>query len=189
MSLWNKTGTKPQNLTRVEKRNVIATDRGWIRRLRYTDTHGNVRTKDEILVSLEGLANSSNMGTPSISDMVHSSSAIANGESITTTIYFDEPVANGNIEGSFQLTVANTAAGSSGGIAVANTVITGANNILSFIWTPDGAGTYKIEAQTITNATATAVSLKSTNAGGENASLIVSGTVSNTAGSVVVSDE
>lgn len=186
MSLWNKTGKLPQNLTRAEKRNVVATDAGWVRRQKYTDVHDNVRVKSEVLVTLSGLANTTNMGSPSVSDVwIASASLVANTE-LELKVSFDEPVLQGENAGNLIIAVANTAGGAAvNAFCLANTDVTGAENTLTFTFTPTVAGTYKIQAQTMTSNTS--ANLVSMNIGGEAASLVIGGAVSNTSGTFVVS--
>ncbi len=177
MPLWDKTSNKPKNLTRAEKRNVIATDVGFVRR----QVKGS-RVIDEILVSIRGLANSTNFGAPTIDDMYHSSDSVVVNAPVTTFIVFDEPItANANS----QIAVANTVAGGAV-VGVANTTLFHAQNAIAFTWTPTVAGTYKVQAQTVANNTATALNFTSRNSGNEAASLVISGPVSNTAGLVIV---
>lgn len=93
MPIWNKTGTKPQDLKdRAEKRNVIATDIGWVRRINFTDVHSNARTKEELLVAISGLANSTNMGFPDVDDVFFQNGPFT-GEDVLVGVAFNEPVA------------------------------------------------------------------------------------------------
>lgn len=182
MPLWDKTTSLPKNLDRESKRNVVATDVGFVRRQVYTDADGNARTKEEILVSLDGVANSSNFGAPSISDVWHSKSTAVINTPIDTFVSFDEPV---SIAAAAKIAVANTVGGSAKvGVAAATPVLAG--NTLKFTWTPTVAGTYKVQAQSIANNTAVAINLRSTNSGTETATLVISGPNSNTAGIVIV---
>jgi len=185
MPLWDKTGTKPQYLSREAKRNVVATDIGFVRRITYTDVHGNSRQKDEVLVPIRDLAGPANFGFPDITDVWHEPAAAPVGTQIATYVSFDEPIrANTDL----QLAIANTAGGSAE-VAVANTTVAFANNTLKFVWTPSVAGTYKVEAQSITAASnaASGQLVISLNAGGESANLVITGAVSNTSGTVVIS--
>lgn len=185
MPLWDKAGKKPEYLSRIEKRNVVGTDIGFVRRITYTDVHGNSRQKDEVLVPIYDLAGPTNMGFPDITDVWHEpSTAVANTE-ISTFVSFDEPVrANTDL----QISIANTAGGATA-TATANTTVYYANNTLKFTWTPTVAGTYKVQAQTIvaSSNSASGQLVISLNSGHESANLVITGTVSNTSGTIIIS--
>ena len=188
MPIWNKSGQLPQSLSREQKRSVIATDRGFVNRITYTDTHGNARIKDEVLVNLEGVANSSNFGAPSITDMWWANNTVANNAVATLYVSYDEPIAYANSTiGALKIVVANTSGGVSTLVAVSNTTIQGANNTLKFTFNATPAGTYEIQGQTMANAGATAItSLKSVNSGNEAITLTFANSVSAVAGSLTV---
>lgn len=189
MPLWDKTSSLPKYLKRTDKRKTIATDRGFVIRTNYTDSANNARVKEEILVSLEGVANSTNFGSPSISDTWFASPTAANNTVVTFFVSFDEPIAYANsTQGTLQIAIANTALGANNLVAVSNTTFTGANNTIKFTFTPTVPGTYALAGQTIANATATVItSLKSLNSGNEAISLVMSNTAAALAGTVVVS--
>ena len=179
MSIWNKTTNLPQNLSRPDKRNVIVTNEGFIRRIK-----SGTRSKDELLVPINGLANSTNFGTPKPTDMWHSASSVVVNTYVNTYISYSEPL--NWVAGKVKMTVANTAGGNNMVARSANTFVHGSNNTVMFRWRPTVAGTYKVQAQTVANSTATAVNLKSTNSGGEAASLVITGLTSNTTGTISV---
>lgn len=176
MPLWNRT-TLPKNLTREEKRNIVATDIGYVRKLKRGNT-----TKEELIVPINGVANSSNWGAPIITDMWHSNTQVPVNTQVSTFVSYSEPL---TVAGSSRVTVANTAGGSVRTAVATNNVI-GAENTLQFNWTPTIPGTYKIQAQTIANNTGTAINLRSQNTGTETGSLVINGVISNTAGIVIV---
>ena len=182
MPLWDKTSNRPKNLSRIDKRSVVATDKGWVKRITYTDVHANERSKDEILVPLPGLANSTNMGAADIDDMWFSTNNVVINNAVNVNLVFNEPI---RVTGAWSLSVANTAGGSAktATSAGASTVVL-ANNNLVFTFTPTAAGTYKIQAQTIAN-TSTG-DIVSRNTGTETASKVITGAVSNTAGIITV---
>lgn len=189
MPIWTKLGQLPKNLNRADKRKVIATDRGFVSRINYTDVHSKNRVKEEILVAIDGAANSTNFGAPSISDIWFANNSIANNTVATLFVSFDEPIAYANATvGTLKLAIANTSGGVSGLSAVSNTTIIGANNTLRFTFTPTAAGTYAVTgSQTMSNATATAItSLKSTNSGNEAITLTISANEAALASSLVV---
>jgi hypothetical protein len=108
---------------------------------------------------------------------------IAN-QTVNTYISFNEPVRSKSV---LKITIANTASGNS---MVSRTVVASkaifANNTLVFSWRPITPGTYKIQAQTMANGSATAANVYSLNSGSEPASRVISGVVSNTASTVTV---
>lgn len=181
----------------ASKRNVIATPKGWVRRQIKT-TDGNVRILDEVLVAAhpaDGYDYTSNnhLGNPDIAQLYLSatdSSSVANGSNVSVYVVFNEPVAHSGAAGSIRIAITNTAGGAAlTGVAAAdnsNTGIINANNTLVFNFTATPVGTYKIEAQTLVNATATATNLVSLNSGSESANLVITGPVSNTLGTFTV---
>lgn len=181
MPIWNKTNKKPTSFTRQQRRNIMATDQGWVSRRRYVDQHGRTRTKEVMLVPINGLANSTFMGSPDIDDLWFSRTAVTTGTVVNTWISFNEPITSTS---PMRLTVANTAGGAVR-TATANTTVYGTNKLL-FRWTPTVAGTYKVQAQNIVNSTLTATNIRSANSGTEPVSLVISGPVSNTGGLVIV---
>ncbi len=167
MPLWNKTSKLPVYVKLLsEKRRTVMTDKGIFLNRTYTDAQGNARNKKEELVPLTTPANSTNFGTPAINSVWFLTTAntsngtfnVYSGTNTNIKISFNQPVGYANsTQGTFQLAVANTVNGAAIN-AVSNTGITGANNHLNFFVTPVTAGTYTVQAQTITNATATAIS-------------------------------
>ena len=57
----------------ASKRNVIGTDLGWVRRVNYTDMHGNARKKEEVIVAANpgsgSYADADHLGFPDISQI------------------------------------------------------------------------------------------------------------------------
>jgi hypothetical protein len=189
--------------TLSSKRNVIATEKGWIRRT-HKNTDGNQRQIDEVLVAAHpgsagatgGYSGIAYLGFPDIAQVYLNSTSISaayGGENVSVYVVMNEPVKHSGAAGSLQITVANTAGGNSSLVATAtavnsNTGITNANNTLVFTLpvTAGDAGSYKIQAQTVINATSTAANLVSLNAGSESANLVITGAVSNTVGTIVI---
>jgi hypothetical protein len=190
------------------KRNVIATNIGWVRRQNKT-TDGNARTIDEPLVAAhpggaDGYESASHLGFPDIAQVYlanstvdyFSSSQLSGITSNTTTkvhVVFNEPVAHTGAAGSVKVLLeavsgaATTAGYTANGTATAtNSDIINANNTLVFTFTDLIDGVYKIPAQTLVNATATALNVYSLNVGGESANLVITGAVSNTLGQFTV---
>ncbi len=189
MSTWDKTSKLPSSLTRADKRSVIATDRGFVRRQKYTDVHSNVRIKDELLVPINGLANSTNFGSPSVSDIWFTSGTATANTEVTINLTFDEPVSHNGLAGDIRMAVANTAGGAAGLVAThtANSSsVTGASNFIEFTFTPTVAGSYTISAQTLANVTSTAINLRSLNTGTEAVALTVNTAIAATVGTLVV---
>ena len=184
MSLWNKSGKVPEYEKSPDKRNVIATKEGWVRRITYKDVHNNVRIKDEPLVAIGNLDSEASMGNPDIVEVYVANSTggstLKHGLVTSAFVVFTEPVTIGPNSSPYRFTVANTAGGNSV-VATLNTdktTIVNANNTLRFDFNVGTGGTYKIQAQTISNtATATIYSV----AGGisDTVNTVISAAVSN----------
>jgi hypothetical protein len=153
----------------ASKRNVIATNVGWVRRTHKT-THGNARVIDEVLVAahpgVAGKDYTSNtyLGQPDIAQTyvkLNANGFISANVSANLYVVFNTPVgsrASGNL---CSISLANTVSGNHGLAYWSNTAtarITNANNTLVFQMPPlqgGGAGsgtataTYKVNAQTI----------------------------------------
>jgi hypothetical protein len=195
MSKWNFSkepgGNEPFYNADVEasKRNVIATEKGWIRRDTYTDTHGNVRSKEEVIVAanpalagaFDGYANSAYLGFPDISAITLSPSPYANNVEMFIYVSFNEPLANTAGSPAPTLVASNTAAGAAPGTLTGNTSLLFADNTLVFSFTPLAAGTYEVGAQTV-GGSPTFVSVN----GGEAANLIIDATTSSALGTWIV---
>jgi len=191
------------------KRNVIKTSKGWVRRMNKTDSDGNARQQDEVLVAAGDKLSG---GVPDIA-MVYATnangvsydSAVAQGwgqwsgkdDAVQINVVFNEPIefkASGNAA---SIVVANTAAGNNN-VAYANNnsyahaqaSVTNANNTLVFRSTGLGAvGTYNIGGQSLTIVGGG----HSIHAGGNTstasarfANLVVTGAVSNNMSTFVV---
>lgn len=171
MSLWNKTTTPPKSLQRGEKRNVVLTSIGWVRKL----VTGS-RTRSEILVAMDDIGASA----PVITDVWTDKKTYSLAGSPVASIWvsFNQPITSAT---TLTLSVANTVGGAAG-TATANTTVYGTNK-LNFKWTPATAGTYKIQAQTLAGNNA---SVKSTNTGTTASLRVISASVSNTNGTFKV---
>ena len=193
-----------------EKRNVIATNKGWVRRehrLMNGGTASSVtRQIDEVLVAAgnKDAAPSSNLGFPDIAQIYFANSTNDDVTSITpetggggaehqVRVVFNEPIkyneAAGSkvgkvvlskVTGSGNSTITATATS----VARTNTNITGANNTMIFRFTPTSgdAGTYKVAAATagIANGVSGTLTIKSLNSS-EAANVTITGAVSNAA--------
>ena len=193
-----------------EKRNVIATKKGWVRRehrLMNGGTASSVtRQIDEVLVAAgnKDAAPSSNLGFPDIAQIYFANSTNDDVTSITpetggggaehqVRVVFNEPIkyneAAGSkvgkvvlsrVTGSGNSTITATASS----VARTNTNITGANNTMIFRFTPTSgdAGTYKVAAATagIANGVSGTLTIKSLNSS-EAANVTITGAVSNAA--------
>lgn len=184
------------------KRNVVATDKGWVRRT-HKKTDGTTRQIDEVLVAANpgtstGYAGAGYLGFPDIaqiymqntsSDSVTTIAALhgAGGSAHQICVVFNEPVKfNSSVKA--KVVLANTAGGNSSLKAVttsavnSNTNIINANNTLVFRFTPTAgdAGTYKIAAATtgIANGSTGTLALVGITSG-EAANNTVTGAVSN----------
>jgi hypothetical protein len=185
------------------KRNVIATEKGWVRRT-HKKNGGSSTTRqiDEVLVAANpgvagGYAGANYLGFPdiaqvymqnSISDSVTTIAALngAGGSEHQICVVFNEPV-KFNSAVTAKVVLANTAGGNSIAAVTtsavnSNTNIINANNTLVFRFTPTAgdAGTYKIAAATtgIANGSTGTLALVGITSG-EAANNTVTGAVSN----------
>jgi hypothetical protein len=102
MPLWKTSDTvtdagKPKHLSDAQKKNTYATEKGWVYRAggQYTDMHGVVRNKEEILVAVRNLAGSNSstgMANATISAIEFTSSTLALAGSLSARITFNEEV-------------------------------------------------------------------------------------------------
>jgi hypothetical protein len=193
MSLWNKSGKVPTHLTAAEKRNVIATKAGWTRRLVYTDVNGNNRVKDITLVALGNLDKEVTMGNPDITQIYVANStggtSLKKNQLNHVYVVFTEALSIAASPSPFRLTIANTAGGNNV-VATSNTnkaSIVNANNTLDFRFKVATAGTYKIQAQNLSNTAATKVYSVSGTGITETVNNNISAVVSNTNGTFTIS--
>ena len=207
-----KAGMQPCHEADVKasKRNVIATDKGWVRRTiknNGTDTLG-VRIHDEVLVAAGDKTTAADLGFPNISEIwlsANSSTAVKSGAVCNVYVVFNEPIKPSGLAGALKMAAfSNTAGGKNDVVANAafgtgiksmsgsNTGITHANNTLVFSFTPAGngsdAGDYKlpIGAGAILNATSVATNVVSLNSGSRVANDFVTGAVANTLGTFTI---
>ena len=208
-------GTKAGNQAfahdqKKEKRNVIATNKGWVRRehrLMNGGTASSVtRQIDEVLVAAgnKDAAPSSNLGFPDIAQIYFANSTNDDVTSITpetggggaehqVRVVFNEPIKYNEAAGSkIGKVVLSRVTGSGNStitalatsVARTNTNITGANNTMIFRFTPTSgdAGTYKVAAATagIANGVSGTLTIKGLNSS-EAANVTITGAVSNAA--------
>jgi len=192
------------------KRNVIATTQGWVRR-RNINKDGANSQRDEVLVAAnpgilnDGYANVSHLGFPEITQVYVSSNSTGGNALVrsgTANLYvvFNEPVRHKGGTGFIRVRIANTVSGNTL-IATANarsstsrTDIINANNTLVFRFVPGVAGTYKVNANTLSFAaangtgtfTANLISLNLGTNGAELANNVIAGSVSNNFGTFTV---
>jgi len=180
------------------KRNVIATDKGWVRRTNGSGGRAG-RQIDEVLVAAGNKDGAGLMGFPDIaqiymqnssSDSVTTIAALdgAGGSEHQICVVYNEPI-KFNSAVSAKIVLANTAGGNNGLIALttsavnSTTNIINANNTLVFRFTPTAgdAGTYKIAASAtgVTNAVSGAIALVGVEADLEAANNTITGAVSN----------
>jgi len=198
----NRAGYRPYNFdTKAKRRDVILTDKGWVRRTHTNSVHGGVRQKDEILVAAHpgggsnSYASAAHAGGPDICDIFLGSNTadgatnFVTGTDFEIKVVFNEPVAHTNLVAPrLKLVLANTASGQNSLTANAsavnsNTGITGANNTLVFKCKPasnaNRAGTYKVGAQTIVKLGTGTANLASLNSNRITANLVINAAVSN----------
>lgn len=161
MSKWDfrkePNGDEPFYNADVEasKRNIIATEKGWVRRVTYTDVHNNQRVKEEVVVAanpavtgaFDGYANSAFLGFPDVSVITLSDGPYTVGTEMFIYVSFNEAISNTSLTAP-TLDVSNTE-GPSVTTLTGNTSILEADNTLVFSFTPDKAGTFEIGAQTL----------------------------------------
>ena len=154
----------------ASKRNVIATSAGWVRRTNYTDTHGNARKKEEILVAAHpgsgsnSYADMIHLGPPDIAQVyvrLNANNVISANTTANVYVVFNQPVKVKPSSNIMHIVVANTAGGNNINAylyaqgAAGNTGID-ANNTLIFTTpaiqggTGSAKGTYKVQSQSIT---------------------------------------
>lgn len=161
MSKWDfrkePNGDEPFYNADVEasKRNIIATEKGWVRRVTYTDVHNNQRVKEEVVVAanpavtgaFDGYANSAFLGFPDVSVITLSDGPYTVGTEMFIYVSFNEAISNTSLTAP-TLDVSNTE-GPSVTTLTGNTSILEADNTLVFSFTPDKAGTFEIGTQTL----------------------------------------
>jgi hypothetical protein len=186
MPLWDKTSKIPTWVKKPsQKRRLIATDKGFVLRRTYTDSQSNYRQKDEILVALTGVANSTNFGNPSITDVWFDATKSApnttfnvySGTPVQVYVSYDEPLGYANsTQGTLKLAISNTTLGAAY-TAVSNVTFFGGNNQIQFNFTPTANGTYTVLGQTMSNSGATSIaSLGSLNSGNEAPTFVIANT-------------
>ena len=191
------------------KRNVILTNKGWIRREpEYTDSSGVVRVKEEVLVAANPGGNfsyASNTHTrgPDIAQIyvkANANGVISANVSANLYVVFNTPISHTASGNTISINIANSVSGISGVAYFANTAtgrIAGANNTLVFTMPKlqsGGAGsgtsqaTYKVAAQAAA-VTGGGMSIYNPDQGttGGTANLVISGAVSNAMGTFTVS--
>jgi hypothetical protein len=197
--------------TKKGKRNVIATEEGWVRRVIGSGARTG-RVHDEILVAatpagaaslVDGYANTVYLGQPDVAEIYVTTAAnaehttlLANGnvsvtggaQAMTVHLVFNEPVVFNASGNTMTLTMTATSSGSTETFTANQTAgaIHTANNIVPFTSTGTVAlGTYKIHSQTI-SATGTPLRAIAPNGHGASANLIVTGAVSNTLPAITI---
>jgi len=154
------------NMQNANKRNVIATTAGWVRRANRTDTHGNIRQVDEILVAANpgsGFSYTSNtyLGRPDIVEIyvkLNANNVISANVSANLYVVFNMPVHLRASSNALTINIANTVAGNHGVariVASAAARANVANNVMVFTMpklrggTGSVKATYHINAQSI----------------------------------------
>jgi hypothetical protein len=155
------------NIQNANKRNVIATTVGWVRRANRVDTHGNVRQVDETLVAAapgSGLYYTSNtyLGRPDIVEIfvkTNANNVISANVSANLYVVFNMPVHLRASSNALSISIANTAGGNHGIARIAASAAARANvanNVMIFTMpklqgrTGSLKATYHINAQSIT---------------------------------------
>ena len=150
----------------ANKRNVIATTAGWVRRVNKVDMHGNSRQIDETLVAAApggGLYYTSNtyLGRPDITEIfvkLNANNVISANVSANLYVVFNMPVHLKASSNALSINLANTAGGNNGVARIAASAAARANvanNVLVFTMpklqggTGSAKATYHINAQSI----------------------------------------
>jgi hypothetical protein len=150
----------------ANKRNVIATSKGWVRRLNKVDMHGNVRQFDEVLVAANpggGFDYTANtyLGRPDICEIfvkLNANNVISANVSANLYVVFNMPVHLKASSNALTINIANTVAGNHGVariVASAAARANVANNVMVFTMpklrggTGSVKATYHINAQSI----------------------------------------
>lgn len=171
MPTYDFSGSNPpfKNWPWSEKRNVILTDKGYVRRIVKPG-----RVIDEILVASDHttVQKAANTAPKIVEVFADKASYTTNTAGIITVVY-NQPVKFAGGSGNVALAISNTNAGAATTAVAAanNSLVSGGNNMLSFTFTTGPAGTYKINPQTLTNATAAAVNITSKNVSNATANL------------------
>ena len=158
MSMWNKTAAGVPSYTTLDahsaNNDIIAVEGGWAHVKDYTDVHGNVRRKEEILVAMSA-DDFSAFADIAVGDVVRvywtteaTPSAGGGADTATVTVEFTEEIA---VTGTPQLTVVTDGAG---GNEVLNYSSGSGTNELVFV-TDALAGHTVGDILTITNTTST----------------------------------
>lgn len=197
MSTWDfTTGEQPlpEADSIASKRNVVATDKGWVRQQVYTDVHGTKRVKEEVIIAAHpggttgGYANSANLGEPDITLLqlgANTATGIATfntSDPMTVYVTWNEPLAvSANVvltarerDGATITFTSNTTNDATSEAKYDEYV---ANNTLVFTGTPGSTGNFKLKSEDLLTSLAAPTS---TNFDGEAASLTISATTSNT---------
>ena len=177
-----------ESFLKKNKRNVIVTDKGWVRREHRLMNGGGAssvtRQIDEVLVAAGGKAGvpgtdsepaKGGMGFPDICEVFLANSTTDDVTTIAAlhggggaqhqlVVVFNEPVKHAGNAGTLKLTFANTAGGNNAVIATAavgnaNTHIKGANNQVVFTFTPTKGDAGTYKVPTGTGAIINATSL------------------------------
>jgi hypothetical protein len=154
----------------ANKRNVIATNKGWVRRINKRDTHGNQRQFDEVLVAANpglglgtGWSYTSNtyLGRPDIAEIyvkLNANNVISANVSANLYVVFNMPVHLRSSSNGLTILIANTVGGNHGIARITASAAARANvanNVMVFTMpklqggTGSAKATYHINAQSI----------------------------------------
>jgi len=154
------------NIQNANKRNVIATRTGWVRRQNRTDTHGNIRQIDEVLIAANpgsGFSYTSNtfLGRPDICEIfvkTNANNVISANVSANLYVVFNMPVHLRASSNALSISIANTSGGNHAVARIAASAAARANvanNVLVFTMpklqgrTGSLKSTYRVNAQSI----------------------------------------
>ena len=127
------------------KRDVVATPEGWVKRATYTDTHGNQRIKNELLVTIHELDD--HLGIATVLDAYAEQTGPNEG---SLYLVYSEPITAG---GRVNVSMAGANNHVMSSVSSVPNRISGANNTLRFVGAGMTAGDYTIVSNSISGAT------------------------------------
>lgn len=198
-----KAGQQPAPFADVKasKRNVIVTDKGWVRRQIRNKSGSAVRVIDEVLVAAnpgvtDGYANINYTFAPDIAEVHFQTGTITANAVCNVYVVFNAPLSNAvyGTGDTLSLTVANTVGGNHAVFFSNNDVgLLNANNTLVFQnraglqgGTGSASATYTVNAQSI-SVSGNPLLLATSLASNTSANLVISGAVSNIVSTATVS--
>jgi hypothetical protein len=157
MALWSKTPVSgfPKYVPAEDKKYIIATKQGWVKRVNSTGVGSASRVREEILIAENKIQNA--LTIPNITSVYVANTtggtALKRNQVNRVFVSYSKAISIAASASPRRLNIANTIGGNTV-IATSNTTVTSiinANNTLVFKFKVATAGTYKIQAQNISN--------------------------------------